>query len=319
MPALFYFLHMNHLGQLLKQSRLAAQFLTQESVVKHIKKKNKKVALSQGLVAQYEKGDIQSPSPTLLSLFSAAYNVDYVRFVLAFISDKYLAVDKTTKAGLRHWRMQLWHASLQRFREIARIPQDRDIDLEEFQLKAKAILVEHFEVLDLPGLIDWQQRFSPEEIWVLLADYKDEQEPIRSATVKHIKDGARINYLIPAGAEHEGGEFWRMQRTIVEAGAPKESVYKQMVPVSLIGREIGLFEKQMVIFNPHDIDSMTGFRILRYRGLDKRHTVAIRIDTRELEDIVNTYSPWFFEKYRDMERNPKNRKLPKSKLLLKDR
>ncbi|MBK8464949.1 MAG: hypothetical protein IPL32_03885 [Chloracidobacterium sp.] len=295
----------------MKQARLAAQFSTQESVVKHIKRSNKKVALSQGLVAQYEKGDIQNPSPTLLRLFSSAYNVDYVRFVLAFISDKYLGVDKTTTAGVRHWRMQLWQASLKRFREIARIPQDQDIELEEFQLKAKAILVEHFEVLDLQGLMEWQRRFCPKEIWVLLADYKDEQEPIRSATVKHIKDGTRINYLVQAGTEQEGGGFWRMQRTIVEAGAPRERVDEQMIPIPLEQAEVGLFEKRMVILNPNDIDSMTGFRILQFGGEGPGHTIAIRIDTAELKDIVNTYSPWLFKKYNARQRNFEKLKLPK--------
>lgn len=275
-------------SEYLKRARLAAK-LTQQEAAARISQLGRHA--SQGLIAQYESGRITDPDPVMLQLMSTLYNLDYMTVVLHLVREKYIPEEEASKPGLMTEQLKLWEAGLKRFPTVCDVE-----DLEEYQLRAKAMVVGEMEVLDTEGWAEWQKRFPDlNELWLVAPDFLDAKEPIRSAVIHNLKRGVNLVYFVRRAEIEKGGKFWLLQRQLtgIDPAITDEIVQAQTIAIPLGEDELRWINTDLVIANPLQWGQSVGYAVVRHDGAPK---FSVRLATADLEKIVTLLMPWISQR-----------------------
>ena len=158
--------------------------------------------------------------------------------MLQFIREKYVPEDESSEPELIAAQLQVWEAALRRFPAVC------DVDeLEEHQLRAKAMVVKNVEVLDMDGWAKWQTRFpNLSELWIVVPGFLDAKEPLRSAVLYNLRRGVRYVYFVREADIEKGGKFWLLQQQLasIQPDITADVVQRQMIAVPLGEEELRL-------------------------------------------------------------------------------
>lgn len=117
---------------------------------------------------------------------------------------------------------------------------------------AKADLV-RLDVLDLDGLADWEMTIKPDVLWIVAANFVDnEHGKMRHAVVENLKAGAEIAYFVAEADCHDFGRFTMLNRKLKVELGPGEWE-KKLKHYPLTGRELRWLASSFVIANPGTI------------------------------------------------------------------
>jgi len=175
---------------------------------------------------------------------------------------------------------------LQPFPTIGRVE-----GLENDQLRAKGELLKS-EVLDLEGLARWQREFPGlKELWIVSPQFQDDKNlTLRNAVIHNLGRGVRYFYFVPKIDLEEGRPFWFFRRRLIQDQPTlRKRVEKQIHGIGLDEAELRWIATDLVVANPTDPATRTGFVGLRH---DRAMTFACRMSGLDAEAAVQGVMPF---------------------------
>jgi hypothetical protein len=256
------------LSEYLKRARIGAGITSQHSAAEQLKKllRNTRWKISQPLIQQYEAGK-STPDPEILYGLTKLYKKDYLEVVFILVRNKYEVHKEWTRNHLQRERWELFEKALKRFSTVGGVDAKKE-DIEALQLRAKAILVDNAEVLDLKGVAAWEKYFPGlEAFWVISANTVDDQDPeIFNAIVHNLCRGVRYTYFLPAREAETGGSFWRLQRALAKVPKVGEIVANNQVQAVHLDEDDLPLYTSYAIANPHKRSETVGFEYVEVNG-----------------------------------------------------
>jgi transcriptional regulator with XRE-family HTH domain len=287
------------LSTYLKQARIDAGITSQREAAEKLKKllKGSQWKISQPLIAQYESGKI-APDPKILHGLAKLYRKDYLEVVFVLVRSKYEINKEWTQNHLQRERWELFEKALKRFSMVGGVDAKKE-NIEALQLRAKAVLIDNIEVLDLKGVAAWEKNFpNLEAFWVVAANAVDDRIPeIFDAIVYNLNRGVRYTYFLPAREVDTGGSFWQLQRDLAKLPQLKGSKVKNQVQAVPLEENCPQLYTNYAIANPHKREQRAGFE---YVEVSSKTALGIRMANWRLEIIKDL--AWLAEsKGSDME------------------
>lgn len=274
-------------GEYIRKAREKAG-LKQTQAAEAVSKLMPPKKISQGLVAQYEGGQVILPDATILRSLARIYGIDFSELVFRVALDivqTYASADDGPLASLTLERLNLWEACLNRFPTVG------DVDgLERDLLASKTSLIATAEILNVKGLADWQRRITPlTDYWVITPKFIDDYEvEIAEAVVHNLNRGVHYLYFIRKSDAEKGGRFYVLRSTLARLGSNLEKPLKEQTIDKLV-RVVEIDEDDLkwintdiVIANPLSKNPV-GFASIRYQEIPQ---YGFRLGDRDLATIV---------------------------------
>ena len=231
-------------------------------------------------------GAITDPDPAIIRKLEKAYGVDYDRIVYELIRDKYCLGDLSQVTPLSHERWRTIAGVLKNSETVGMV---KGLEIE--QLRAKAQMLES-ELLDMDGLARWQREFPKlKELWIVTPHFQDDKNAtLREAVIHNLGRGVQYFYFVPKVDLEEGRPFWLFLRRLAQDHpALRNRVQKQLHGVGLEEAELRWIVTDLMIANPTDPASRTGFVGFRQ---DRAIQFACRMSDLDAEAAAQGIMPF---------------------------
>ncbi len=275
---------------------------TQQEVAQQANPDSTKI-ITQGLLAQYESGNIVLPDASILNVLASNFEVGTGEFVFRIAID---IVDSYNLQGAilsdnEKQKFEIWKESI--FRDGENPPNDILASFSETGSYNKAVLrstkdfLKLFEVLDIEGLAKWQKDFPDlKEFWVISPSFIDNSNKIIiEAVIDNLNEDVHYFYFVNENDVGKGGKFNILLNTLIRLACNlttpiSEDVVRNLVtPVKIPQNDIGLIQTDIVIANPQSLNAV-GYRSIRHNGIP---AFGVRIADEELSTIIGQLADYF--------------------------
>lgn len=274
-------------GKYLAHARIDSGAGTQQQVAEAVTKllkqqEDREKKVSQGLIAKYEKGDIDNPDHTILQALAKICRINYPVLVMHLVREKYRPHTGEWERGVD---TQRWAAIEALVKADLRPAEAQDM-AEDFARSRVALEKETHFVLDVLAMAKWQERFKNlREFWVIAPNFLDDHnDGIQDAVVKNLKRNVRYLYFIH---DKDTPRFNVLKKKLeMRMGKPLgEQVQARELPRGEEGSDVwlGTF---YIVANPDSSEEAVAYECIRKHGWT---VLATRLDDYDTKKLISDW------------------------------